>query len=211
MHRIRRFLGLTVLAVMATASPAIAQVCAGFPMATGSTNLVAGLSFPDNANGYSIGVQHKANDAVVVGASYELITFDDILGIIELPSQHHFMVNGAYEIPLAAANTGADLAVCPEVGFGYGRWDEANILTVPLGVSFGAAIRAAQGSAIIAPFVGPTFVWQRVSADGESESADDLGFTLGSNFLVSNFLFGFGYTKIGDADGTFGIRFGMIF
>lgn len=210
MHRIRKFLGLTVLAVMATASPAIAQVCAGFPMATGSTSLVGGLSFPDNANGFAIGVQHKANEAVVVGVAYELTTFDEIFGV-ELPSMHNFAANAAYEIPLAATNTGADLAVCPEVGFGYGRWDELNILTVPLGVSFGAAFRAAQGSTIVAPFISPYFVWQRVSADGESESADDLGFTLGSNFLVSNFLFGFGYTKIGDADGTFGIRFGMIF
>jgi len=195
---------------MATASPAIAQVCAGIPMATGSTSLVGGLSFPDNANGYSIAVQHKANQAVVVGAGYGLTTFDDILGF-EVPSMHQFVVSGAYEIPLAATNTGVDLAVCPDVSFGYARWDEVTILTVPLGVSFGAAFKAAEGSALIAPFVGPFFAWQRASADGESESDSDLGFTLGTNFLVANFLFGFGYTKIGDADGTFGIRFGMFF
>lgn len=210
MHRMRKYVGLAALAMMATASPALAQVCAGFPMATGSTNLLAGVTFPDNANGYSVGVLHKPADAVVVGASYTLTTFDEILNI-EIPSAHNFAVEGSYEIPLAAESSAADVALCPNVGFGYGSWDEITTLTAPLGLALGAAFKVADGSTIVAPFANPFFMWQRASANDVSDSETDFGFAAGSNILISNFLVGFTFSKIGDADGTFGFRIGMFF
>lgn len=206
MHRFSKYLALAVVVVAATASPALAQVCTGLPMATRSTNLVFGMDFPDNADIYAFELRHKATDAVVVTAGYALTQYD-----INLPSSHNFTVGGAYEIPLTPRNADADLAICPVATFGYGQRDELTILTIPFGASIGAAFRVGDGSTTIAPFVNPFYMWQRFSGDGLSITDDDVGFTLGSNVLISAYFFGVGYTKVGDGDGRFGIRFGMTF
>ena len=205
-----RYLALLAAGLLTTASPALAQVCMGVPMATGSTTALAGITFPDNANSFGIGVTHKATDEIAVGAEYSLTSYDDFLGT-SVPSSHTFAVNGSYEIPLSQPGAEADIAVCPNAALGYTSWDEASAFAIPLGVSVGAAFAVAEGAALVAPYLNPQFVWARASADGVSDSETDFGFAVGANFIVSNLLFGANYLKVGDGDGTFGIRFGLMF
>lgn len=121
------------------------------------------------------------------------------------------MASGSYEIQLSEQNANADFAVCPTAGLAFGKWDEVTLISIPLGVSFGGAFTVADGGAVVAPYLAPQFAWTRASADGASDSDSDLGFSMGANFHVSNFLVGADYSKIGDGDGTLGIRFGMMF
>lgn len=210
MARTPTIFAFTMAAFLAAASPAFAQVCAGIPMATGSTMGMVGLSFPENANSFGIGAMHKLNDQVVVGGEYLFTSHDDVFGA-SVPSSHSIMASGSYEIPVGEQAANADFAVCPTAGLGFGKWDALSTIAIPLGVSFGGAFTVADGSAVVAPYLAPQFVWARYSANGASDSESDLGFSMGANFHVSNFLVGAGYTKIGDGDGTLGIRFGLMF
>lgn len=210
MHRLRTYVALTAAALLATASPALAQVCAGFPMNTGSTMGVASLGFPNNATNFGVGGMHKMSDQVTIGAAYTLTSYDDVFGV-SVPSSHTIGVNGSYEIPVAAAEVEADLAVCPTAGLNFTSWDDVSAFSIPLGVSLGAGISIAEGNVLMAPYVGPQLVWSRTSWDGGSNSDTDLGFALGANFLFSNYLVGGGFSKVGDSKAVFALRFGMMF
>lgn len=80
MARTPTIFAFTMAAFLVAASPALAQVCAGIPMATGSTMGMVGLSFPKNANSFGFGAMHKLNDQVVVGGEYSLTSYDDVFG-----------------------------------------------------------------------------------------------------------------------------------
>jgi hypothetical protein len=192
------------------ASPMMAQVCAGVPLGTGQTALSLGVGFPSHAKSYGAGVTSKVTDAVALSAGYSMTKIDDFG--FDLPKQHTFNAGAAYEIPLQAANTGPSVSLCPMAGASYTKWDETNVIGVPLGVGIGAAMPVAEGAATVNLYAAPQFIWQKASADGlGSESDTNFGFTSGANVLLSKVLFGAGFSKIGNADGMFSIRAGFVF
>ncbi len=195
------------------ATPAIAQVCLGIPMTMGQTAVGLTASFPENANAFGIDGRHKLTDQLVLGAGYTLGTYDeDAFGGEDIPSSHTISVSGAYEFLVPTAPEGPQLGLCPNVGAQYTTWDELTMYAVPVGVGVGTALELGQGSAVLAPYVNPSLVFGKAKLDeAESDWENDFGFTLGANVIVTNLHFGAAFSKIGDGDGVFGVRAGMIF
>lgn len=202
-------LGVLSLALTMVAQPLSAQVCLGTPLSSGATTVAVGAQFPDNANTYGVGVIHQATQNVNLGASYALTSFSGILD--GMPSMHSVGGRAAFEVPMNTNAGGPALSICPNAGAEYGRWEDMNIVSVPVGVGVGVAFPLADNFAMIAPYANPQYVWTRMSLDGESDSTSDFGFTLGANLVVGNLLFGPTFAKLGDSDGMFGIRAGFIF
>lgn len=197
-------------ALVGVATPAFAQVCTGFAMAPGATQAALMGQFPDGSTTFGVDVARKANDQVIFGAGYAYTSNDDVMGV-ELPAAHSFTGFGSYEIALNAGSTGPSFVACPNARLSYTKWDEISTIGIPLGVAFSSAFEVAEGI-LLAPYVNPFFQWARSSVDGTSNSDTEFGWALGGNMsITSGFLVGAEYNKVGDFDGVFGIRFGLIF
>lgn len=201
---------VTVLALTGMASPAFAQVCTGFAMAPGAMQATLMGEFPDGATMFGGSVARKSGDQLIYGVGYAYTSVDDVLGV-EMPAQHTFSGFGSYEIGLNAASAGPSFVACPNVQFGYTKFEDANIFAVPLSVSLGTTFEVADGI-VLAPYFNPGLHWHRVSVDDFSDSETNFGWALGGNMSISSsFLVGAQYYKVGDGDGVFGLRFGLIF
>lgn len=210
MHRMNAFMILAVAMLLGTASPALAQICTGFAMAPGATQATFGAEFPDGANTFGLTVARKAGDQALVGVGYAMTSFDDIGGV-EPPKQHGFTALGSYEMALNAGSTGPVFAACPNAQATYSKVEDVSSFLVPLGLALQTAFEVADG-VTFAPFVNPALFWNRMSFDGYSDSDTDFGWTVGGHMsIMSDFLVGAEFNKIGDGDGVFGIRFGLIF
>lgn len=214
MTRMRSLLsaGLT-FALVLTSSQLEAQLCGGVPFNRDQTVVMASAGFPDNANTFGIEGRRKTSNAIVLAGGYSITTIDeDAAGGEDIPSQHTIAAQGAYEFQLQSAESGPQLGICPNVGFGYTKWDELSMVSIPLGIGVGTAFEIGQGTALLAPYASPSIVFAKAEVeDVESDWENDFGITAGANLVVSNLIFGGSFTKVGDADGTFGVQAGLIF
>lgn len=194
-------------ALVGVATPAFAQVCTGFAMAPGATQAMLTGEFPDGATTFGATVARKATDQVIFGAGYAMTSYD----ASGIDNTHSFTGFGSYEYALNPGSTGPSFAACPNLRLGYAKVNEANTFAIPLGVALTAAFEVADGI-LLSPYVNPALHWHRMSLDGESHSETEFGWALGGNMsITSSFLVGAEYYKVGDFDGTFGLRFGLIF
>lgn len=192
-----------VVAMAFVAAPAFAQPWRGGPVDsfTSGVSLLAG--FPDGYDMYGAEV-FKGFGALTGGLEYGLATADDF-------KRHTGTVNLALQLPLGTEAMG--LFVSPVASPSYSSWESGTWIQVPVGASFAYRVPAGQGLSVV-PYAVPQFVWSRVEYDDildtESESSTDFGFRAGGNLVVNNLVFGVGYHKVGEGDGTIGINVGML-
>lgn len=188
-------------------APAMAQACLGLPLGTGQSAASLAIGFPNNATSFGFSGTTRLSDPVTVGGGYTLTSYD----VDGVDAAHGLQVGGAYEFSLQEPGAQLALNLCPNLSLGYTTWSETDVISVPLGLGLGLAIPVADASAVVAPFINPALTWNRVSAGDFSDSDTDFGFNAGANVLVSNLFFGADYGKVGEGDGVFRIRGGMIF
>lgn len=204
------FATLLAPALVLAATPAMAQVCFGIPMSAGQTAVGLNAAFPEGANAFGIDGRHKLTDNLVLGAGYTLTSIDSD-GEGDIPSQHAFEVLGAYEFVVQGGADGPQIGVCPNIAPQYAKQDDYSATLLPLGVGIGSSFPIGQ-TAVIAPYANPALFFGKYKVDDfESDWENDFGFTLGANVIVTNLHFGATYTKVGDGDGAFGVRAGLVF
>jgi len=207
----RLFASALGLMLALLAAPLSAQLCAGLPMGKGQTAVGLTAGFPENATSVGVDGRYKPTDDALIGLSYSLTSIDDDAGD-DIPSQHTFGVRAGYSFTAPLAVEGPQLGICPNAGVRYTDWEEINVYAIPLGVGCGTAVDLGDGSTRLSPYVNPSLVFSKLDADGaESDWENDVGITAGANLIVTNLFFGALFTKVGDADGVFGLQGGLVF
>ena len=196
-----------VMAMTFVAAPASGQAWRGAPLdsLTMGANLLAG--FPDGYDIFGAEV-FKGFGAITAGLEYGLSSYEG-----DLPSAHTGTLNLALAVPIGTEAMG--LFVSPVASPSYTSWEDLSIIQIPVGASLAYNVALGDGLSVF-PYAIPQFVWSRLSYDdsvGDSESIteSDFGWRAGGNLVVNNLVFGVGYGKVGDGDGTIGINVGMRF
>lgn len=166
-------LGVT-LVMAATAVPAAAQVCQGYPTAPGQTGIGLRASFPTGGTLFGVEAGRNWMNPLGVVANLNLQVPDD-------DDADNVPVAGvafAYELAEFVPAIPTWLSVCPVAGISVGFGD-ATEFRVPLGVGFGASYGTPDGFAI-QPFVRPQFVLTRISIDDIDVNDNNFGIAFGA-------------------------------
>ncbi|MDR0786756.1 MAG: hypothetical protein LBG44_02715 [Gemmatimonadota bacterium] len=205
------FVTTFILSILAT--PALAQLCTGTPLNRGQTALGLGVSFPESAVGYGIRGIRQVTDKVAVEATYALVSYDsNFLDGADVPTEHDFGANIAYEIRMWTESSALDLAICPVAGFGYVVLDPIHILSIPLGLGIGTLIPVTNTSVSLNPYLVPQWGWTRLSIDGLGSTSDTgIGISGGANLLFNDIFAGLQFSKPENGEAVFGIQAGLVF
>lgn len=221
----RTFRAVAILvsgALWATASPAVAQTCAGLPMATGSTHLTGSVAFPMHTTDYGISFTQRATDDVAVGFGYTMSRYDERFGQ-DVPADHSVSVTAAYALGQSRTETGMELGLCPTVSVRHTSMDEHGMWTVPFGATLGAAYDVETSGLTFAPYFAPRMVWSRLNDSREGSVSDTrFQFVIGANVLVtsslaklvpgvSRIVLGAEFTRTDEVRRELALRFGLRF
>lgn len=190
-------------------SPAVlaAQACIGIPQGTGSA-ILASLSFPSNATGFTASGVMSAGESLYASANAGVVA-PDIEGVENMTV---LGADVAYEVPSLLETA----SVCPTAGLGYSTLGGMSALSIPLGVGVGTTLPMDEtGATTLSPYFAPGFVWSRVTVDGVDGSASDtfLALNAGATVGFGQILAGafIGKTFQDGAEAVFGIRGGFAF
>lgn len=217
-----------VVGLGVAASPADAQVCAGFPTLQGQTSVALSSSFPQDADRF--GGEASANIAgpLAVFGAYERTTSRVQEG------QHANTYTAGAALEVSDRFRGPfflGLSACPVVQGSLTRLQGADVWQVPLGVGFGSRIELdPTGRLELMPYAVPQLVWTRVDFDGtpadgilgpvfggpatlEDQERTDLGIRTGVMVGAGRFFLGGEFENVFDDElsGTFGLRAGLRF
>jgi hypothetical protein len=205
MKSIIRVLPLALLAL----SPLglAAQACLGLPAGSG-TSVLASLSFPSNATGFTLSGVGALSEGLYGSASIGVVA-PDVQGASNLT-----VAGGgvSYEVPRLLETA----SICPSAGVSYGFVDAVNLLSIPLGVAVGTTVPLDEKAAsTLTPYFTPQFVWTRATVDNMdgSTSSSYLSLNAGATFGFGQFVAGPFVTKPFEdgLEAVFGIQGGLIF
>jgi hypothetical protein len=200
-------LGFMIGSALLVASPAAAQICAGFPTVDRQFSFGGSLDFPEGSDQWGVEASYNAQGPLSIFGGMDVNTpegADDANDI--------FFLGVAMDLLSIDAGNGADaLSVCPTGRIGYDSRSDRTIITIPIGVGIGTTLQVAP-SVPLMPYVVPQLVFQR-SDPTTGDTSSDTNFGIRAGALV-----GFGMIYVGPevehlfregADPVFGIRAGI--
>lgn len=162
---------VAVAAIALAAAPAAAQVCAGYPNASGQTSLGLRASFPTGGTTFGVEASRKWHNPMGAFVNLNLM-------MPEAEGEDNIAIFGgglSYDVGSFVPAIPAWLSVCPIAAATFSSHDGVTTLNIPLGVGFGMTL-ATTPTFSIHPFLIPQFVLTRVSADNISLSDNNFGF-----------------------------------
>lgn len=205
MKSIIRVLPLALLALSPLGLSA--QACLGLPAGSGTT-VLASLSFPSNATGFTLSGVGSVAESLYGSASIGVVS-PDVQGASNLTVAGGGL---AYEVPRLLETA----SICPSAGVSYGFVDSVNLLSIPLGVAVGTTVPLDdKATSTLTPYVTPQFVWTRATVDGldGSTSSNYMALNAGATFGFGQFVAGPFVTKPFEdgMEAVFGLQGGLVF
>ncbi len=187
------------------ATPAQAQICAGFPTAEREFTIGASVDFPERLNprGAEASWNVPGPFAVAAGASVVSVEGDD--GILAQS------VSAGASYALLGDPSGARGQVCPLAALGYTTSDDlGSAASLSLGVGLGLNLSASRTFGIY-PYAAPQVVLSRSTFNGDTDGSTDLAVTGGVLVGVGALWVGptVAYLVEDGAEPVFGIRGGF--
>jgi hypothetical protein len=193
--------GLGLLAYNGT--DAMAQVCAGFPTASGqaAAALTTGHLTGSNSFGVEAGFNLPGDFAVFGGVQHNPSNLDGISGATSAG------IGGSYQSPALSALV--PLAqVCPMVSVNAASVQDLGVLSIPVGVGFGTT--ATVGGMSVMPYAVPQLRFMTGAGDVSSDFLLSFGTLIG---FGDRFYVGGSVNRIfvEGADSEFGLKLGVTF
>lgn len=188
--------GLVVMAGVLAPGDALAQVCAGTPVADGQRMFGGRVILFDGGTQFGGMGTFNVDGPLSIEVNADLVDFDDFDDMgFEIAGR------GFYEL----ANL--EIPLCPMAGLSFFTVDELNVLTVSIGSGIGARVELSPNADMI--FHGiPQLLLSRASIDDESETDSDFLLELGGT-IAGERIFGSLLIYLGD-DEAFGVRIGFV-
>ncbi|HWK90275.1 MAG TPA: hypothetical protein VNP72_09775 [Longimicrobium sp.] len=202
------------VAVLALASPAQAQICAGFPSVDRGFYFGGRVDFPDDFDSFGVEANYNAAGPLSVYGGVNVLSGEGD----DDESENEFVAGVAFETASLGMMIGPRVSVCPVVELSYlnigDDTGDVTFMTIPIGLGIGASL-GVPGIGL-SGYVQPQFVISRAEFDtpllDDTETETDFGIKAGVFAKFSMISVGGEVRHIFIEDGpdpVFGIRVGI--
>jgi hypothetical protein len=185
---------LLVAALSLLASPAAAQICAGYPTIDRQFSFGGHIGFPEDASEWGTDVSYNFPGVLTLFGGLDVNSFDDVE---EEAETFHVGIAADSLIPRIAVTPTQRLSLCPVVESYFTDTEFTSIWEVPIGLGIGTTLQLTPAIPL-SPYVIPQLVIRFASGDDDLnvDSQTETNFGLRGG-LLTGFATTFGLVFVG--------------